>query len=1019
VYVRALFVLVAAAWAISGLAHAGSKDIQYGAPPAWVAPAPAPTDAAAPEGAPVRLIYTDFQVRLTTAGDETYTAYKLKILTPEGLPVGNVAATWNPSTDDFVVHRLHLIRGGKVIDVLAKTKFQVIQRENNLENAMLDGELTATLQIPGVEVGDELEFAATIRRRETVFGDRSHGFAQLPIVGGPGANRFRLIWPDGKTIKWSATPDLGRLAVTDSKGAHELDYELRAPSSAVTTDGAPARVNVKRLIEYSEFKGWPELSALMAPLYDKASQLAADSPIRAEAAQIAKTHSDPVARAQAALQLVQDRVRYVYVGLDGGNYRPAAADDTWKRRFGDCKAKTAVLMALLRELGIQSEAVLVNSKGVDGADQRLPTPQLFDHVLVRASIGGKTYWLDGTRLGDKRLSPALQVPSLWVLPLRAADAKLETIPFEARTLPLVSSVVDIDATAGLKAPAKIFIEEVNRGDEAIQLKSALAALSRQDAERQLKAYWRQTESWTQPATVSWRYDDLQQAIILTMRGEGKLEWEGDDKDGHSLDVMGAGFSPPDELHRPAEQDQSAPWAVVSPTFKRWTTIIRLPPATANHQWVLYDDPVDLRLGGKVYHREAELAGGVVRSTMSIRAYLDEITPAQATELNDKLPTFNNKISKVYETNAQPEPNLADVEKTAGSDVQKLAALGSAYYLKSKWADADRVYAKALVGDPNNTSVRFYDAMSLANVGRFDDALKVLDGGKFDGAVALGVQFARVDLLIRAKRKDEGLAALDGLVRGHPGDKDVLFATAQALLDNGETERAVGELTDVIKMDPSASFALARRAQAFDRLGRDEEALRDLDTAVRLAPENSFSFMQRGVVLAKLGQNEEALGDLEEAWRINPMNGAVAETNAELLRKAGRPAEAFALFDAWVARDKTGTALNGRCWARALGNVELAAAEADCAKAVELAPKAGGFWDSYALVAVRDGRLPEAIKRYDKALELAPKQAVSLYGRGYAKIKSGDKAGGEADVAAAKAISAKAGQELIDAGLSVN
>ena len=33
----------------------------------------------------------------------------------------------------------------------------------------------------------------------------------------------------------------------------------------------------------------------------------------------------------------------------------------------------------------------------------------------------------------------------------------------------------------------------------------------------------------------------------------------------------------------------------------------------------------------------------------------------------------------------------------------------------------------------------------------------------------------------------------------------------------------------------------------------------------------------------------------------------------------------------------------------------------------------------------------------------PKDADSLYGRGLAKLKSGDKAGGEADIAAAKAI----------------
>ena len=156
-----LWMSVAAVRATTGSANAGSKDVQYGAPPAWVAPAPQPTQAASLEGAPIRVVYTDIQVRMTAAGDEDYSAFRMKILTPEGLPAANVTATWDPSTDDMVIHRLRLIRGGQVIDVLADNKFEVIQRENNLENNMLDGELTAALQVPGVEVGDELEFAAT------------------------------------------------------------------------------------------------------------------------------------------------------------------------------------------------------------------------------------------------------------------------------------------------------------------------------------------------------------------------------------------------------------------------------------------------------------------------------------------------------------------------------------------------------------------------------------------------------------------------------------------------------------------------------------------------------------------------------------------------------------------------------------------------------------------------------------------------------------------------------------------
>ena len=50
-----------------------------------------------------------------------------------------------------------------------------------------------------------------------------------------------------------------------------------------------------------------------------------------------------------------------------------------------------------------------------------------------------------------------------------------------------------------------------------------------------------------------------------------------------------------------------------------------------------------------------------------------------------------------------------------------------------------------------------------------------------------------------------------------------------------------------------------------------------------------------------------------------------------------------------------------------------------------------------------GAFDRAIADYGAAIAQNPKDAPSLYGRGVAKLKTGDTAGGNADIAAAKAI----------------
>src|SRR3569623_768945 len=138
----------------------------------------------------------------------------------------------------------------------------------------------------------------------------------------------------------------------------------------------------------------------MRPLYLKASTIGPDSPVMAEVKRIAALSADPKVRASEALRVVQSQVRYL-ARVDGlGNYTPESADTVWSGKSGDCKGKTVLLLAMLRALGITAEPALVSATDGDGLDASLPMPGRFNHVIARATIGDKVYWLDGARLGD-------------------------------------------------------------------------------------------------------------------------------------------------------------------------------------------------------------------------------------------------------------------------------------------------------------------------------------------------------------------------------------------------------------------------------------------------------------------------------------------------------------------------------------------------------------------------------------------------------------------------------------------
>ncbi len=75
-----------------------------------------------------------------------------------------------------------------------------------------------------------------------------------------------------------------------------------------------------------------------------------------------------------------------------------------------------------------------------------------------------------------------------------------------------------------------------------------------------------------------------------------------------------------------------------------------------------------------------------------------------------------------------------------------------------------------------------------------------------------------------------------------------------------------------------------------------------------------------------------------------------------------------------------------------------------------------MFDSRALVYLKLNDLDRAIADYDAALQRNPKLVDSLYGRGIAKQKKGDSAGGNADITAAKSMNEKIAEKFSDYGV---
>jgi transglutaminase-like putative cysteine protease len=250
------------------------------------------------------------------------------------------------------------------------------------------------LPLPEVTAGCIIEAAWTVERRGSSstpeFSDQWHLAESYPVrllnfsITTPADTRWTTFAPNLPAATVVTTPDArtSTWAIVDQPA---FDPRAGDPPSARI---APW-VGVSSLASWDAFAAWYQRIATGSDTTGPA--------IDALAAEIAQAHPDRAGRLRAAYERVS-ALRYVAVELGVGAFRPRTPEQVWKQRYGDCKDKANLLVAVLEKLGIPAEFCLVNRFGHTFTDW--PSWQ-FNHALARvpaAPADGlpNDLWLDTT-----------------------------------------------------------------------------------------------------------------------------------------------------------------------------------------------------------------------------------------------------------------------------------------------------------------------------------------------------------------------------------------------------------------------------------------------------------------------------------------------------------------------------------------------------------------------------------------------------------------------------------------------
>jgi transglutaminase-like putative cysteine protease len=473
------------------LANAGS-DVGKGPAESWVTEVDIPT--ADPTRADqirngISSLLSDWQVMYRPGGYVEYEREVYKVVDRPGLEqAATINLNFDPARHSIKLNHLRVIRDGVVQDRLAEATFDIYRQERDSVRGVFDGWLTARLDVRDVRVGDTIDYATTSDRKQLVGEDLFYyRFAtewEMPI----GMMRREIIWPTSRPLTLKEERTTVKPKISNVAGHTRYLWEIVNPEPVKVEDNLPASFAPWGYVQISSTTSWRDVADAVAASYQPVNTF--PPAFAAKLDEIAAHQSDPRERMVEALRIVQDEVRYISLSMGAGSYLPRDPATVIASGFGDCKDKALLLASALTYLGVKAEVALADLDGGYGLASFLPALRAFDHAIVRAEIGSRVFWLDGTDYLQGGRGGRLVEPDYgYVLPLSSSRGELEKMQAAEAHEPTTAVAEEISFPVQAGDPLTLRTVSTYRGADADAMRRKLAGQSLQEfADSYLKYY---------------------------------------------------------------------------------------------------------------------------------------------------------------------------------------------------------------------------------------------------------------------------------------------------------------------------------------------------------------------------------------------------------------------------------------------------------------------------------------------------------------------------------------------------
>ncbi|MBN8781835.1 MAG: hypothetical protein ABS85_04895 [Sphingobacteriales bacterium SCN 48-20] len=218
-------------------------------------------------------------------------------------------------------------------------------------------------------------------------------------------SRFIFSCPDNQTFRYKAYQYEKEPVVVAEKGTKVYTWELNNCPAFLREPYAPAARRLTPIVlfgpvnfEMQNYRGtmqsWQDLGKFIYAL--KAGRDELPGNVKDRVHQLTDNIDTPQEKVRLLYEYMQQHTRYISIQLGIGGWQPFEAKYVADKKYGDCKALSNYMAALLKEAGIPSLYTVINAgRGRDELFEEFPSSQ-FNHAILCVPLQKDTMWLECT-----------------------------------------------------------------------------------------------------------------------------------------------------------------------------------------------------------------------------------------------------------------------------------------------------------------------------------------------------------------------------------------------------------------------------------------------------------------------------------------------------------------------------------------------------------------------------------------------------------------------------------------------